>query len=75
MKLSNFLAGLTLLFSVAVAAAEPVKPSVLPDELAEAEAFALGYQAYITGAVYARSQILMEKDIHPKTAINAPLNL
>jgi hypothetical protein len=74
MKLSNFLAGLTLLFSVAVAAAEPVKPSVLPDELAEAEAFALGYQAYITGAVYARSQILMEKDIHPKAAINAPLN-
>jgi hypothetical protein len=74
MKLSIFFAGLTLLFSAAIAAAEPVKPSVLPDELAEAEAFALGYQAYITGAVYARSQILMEKDIHPKAAINAPLN-
>lgn len=46
----------------------------LPDELAEAEAFALGYQAYVTGAVYARSQILMEKDIHPKAVLNAPLN-
>lgn len=46
----------------------------LPDELAEAEAFALGYQAYVTGAVYARSQILMEKDIHPKSALHAPLN-
>ena len=51
-----------------------IKPSVLPDELAEAEAFALGYQAYVTGAVYARSQILMEKDIHPKAPLNAPLN-
>jgi len=51
-----------------------VKPSVLPDELAEAEAFALGYQAYVTGAVYARSQILMEKDTHPKAGLNAPLN-
>ncbi len=51
-----------------------VKPGVLPDELAEAEAFALGYQAYVTGAVYARSQILMEKDIHPGASLNAPLN-
>ncbi|MDD3250333.1 MAG: DUF1214 domain-containing protein [Smithellaceae bacterium] len=65
----------TLLCSASVfAAPPPVKPSVLPDELAEAEAFALGYQAYITGAVYARSQILMEKDIHPKAKNNAPLN-
>lgn len=62
----------------------PTKPSVpsvdlqaqaqLPDELAEAEAFALGYQAYVTGAVYARSQMLMEKDIHPGAPLNAPLN-
>ncbi len=46
----------------------------MPDDLAEAEAFALGYQAYVTGAVYARSQMLMEKDIHPKAPLNAPLN-
>ncbi|MBL0087521.1 MAG: DUF1254 domain-containing protein [Ideonella sp.] len=57
------------LFSVATQA-----QALLPDELAEAEAFALGYQAYVTGAVYARSQILMEKDIHPKAPLNAPLN-
>lgn len=44
------------------------------DQLAEAEAFALGYQAYITGAVYARSQILMEYDINPNAPLNAPLN-
>lgn len=44
------------------------------DEIAEAEAFALGYQAYITGAVYARSQILMEYDINPNAPLNAPLN-
>jgi len=50
------------------------KPFALPDELAEAEAFALGYQSYILGAVYARSQLLMEKDTHPKSALNAPLN-
>lgn len=57
-------------------AAAPLRAQTnsLPDELAEAEAFALGYQAYVTGAVYARSQILMEKDIHPKAALNAPLN-
>lgn len=49
-------------------------PYRLPDEFAEAEAFALGYQAYVVGAVYARSQILMEKDTHPGAALNAPLN-
>jgi hypothetical protein len=57
-----------------VASLSIAAPSTLPDELAEAEAFALGYQAYIVGAVYARSQMLMEKDIHPKAALNAPLN-
>lgn len=60
--------------TLALTAHAQAKPSVLPDELAEAEAFALGYQAYVTGAVYARSQILMEKDVHPKAALNAPLN-
>lgn len=49
-------------------------PATLPDELAEAEAFALGFEAYIVGGVYARSQILMEKDIHPEATLNAPLN-
>ena len=44
------------------------------EQLAEAEAFALGFQAYVLGAVYARSQILMEHDIHPKAPLNAPLN-
>ena len=50
------------------------EPTALPDDLAEAEAFALGYQAYVVGAVYARSQLLMEKDTHPRAALNAPLN-
>jgi hypothetical protein len=57
-----------------VPSADPQAQVLLPDELAEAEAFALGYQAYVTGAVYARSQMLMEKDIHPKAPLNAPLN-
>jgi hypothetical protein len=63
----------SLLLGIA-SAAGAATGSTLPDELAEAEAFALGYQAYITGAVYARSQLLMEKDIHPKAPLNAPLN-
>jgi hypothetical protein len=63
--------GLLLGMTSAVGAAPG---SALPDELAEAEAFALGYQAYVTGAVYARSQLLMEKDIHPQAPLNAPLN-
>ena len=50
------------------------QPYQLSDELAEAEAFALGYQAYVVGAVYARSQILMEKDTNPAAALHAPLN-
>lgn len=61
----------TGLASVSLAA---TAPTGLPDELAEAEAFALGYQAYVVGAVYARSQILMEKDTNPDAALNAPLN-
>ena len=69
-KLAAGLAASTL----AMAAHAQSQPSVLPDELAEAEAFALGYQAYVVGAVYARSQLLMEKDIHPKAPLNAPLN-
>ncbi|MFT5612659.1 MAG: hypothetical protein ACI9LU_003171 [Polaribacter sp.] len=28
----------------------------------------------MVGAVYARSQFLMDKDTHPKAALNAPLN-
>ena len=51
-----------------------VPPFQLPDDQAEAEAFAIGYQAYVVGAVYARSQILMEKDTNPGAALNAPLN-
>ena len=50
------------------------QPYQLPDDLAEADAFALGYQAYVVGAVYARSQILMEKDINPDSPLHAPLN-
>lgn len=49
-------------------------PAAIPDDVAEAEAFAIGFQAYVVGAVYARSQILMERDIHPKASLNAPLN-
>ena len=67
-------AALLAAVTFSLAAAAQVKPSALPDELAEAEAFALGYQAYVVGAVYARSQILMEKDTHPKATLNAPLN-
>jgi len=52
-----------------------ISAQTLPEELAEAEAFALGYQAYVLGAVYARSQILMEKDTHPNASLNAPLNV
>jgi len=48
-KLAAGLAASTL----AMAAHAQSQPSVLPDELAEAEAFALGYQAYVVGAVYA----------------------
>lgn len=59
--------------SVIACAAAP-NALTLPDELAEAEAFALGYQAYVVGAVYARSQILMEKDTNPDAPLNAPLN-
>lgn len=49
-------------------------PYQLPDELAEAEAFSLGFQAYSMGVVYARSQILMEKDTNPGAPLHAPLN-
>lgn len=65
-----------LLFINGVTSASCVVPMPyqLPDEFAEAEAFALGYQAYVVGAVYARSQILMEKDTNPDAPLNAPLN-
>ncbi|MBF7729084.1 DUF1254 domain-containing protein [Pseudomonas sp. N040] len=65
-----------LLFINGVSSASCVVPMPyrLPDEFAEAEAFALGYQAYVVGAVYARSQILMEKDTNPDAPLNAPLN-
>jgi hypothetical protein len=65
-----------LLFINGVTSASCVVPMPyqLPDVLAEAEAFALGFQAYTVGAVYARSQILMEKDTHPDAPLNAPLN-
>ena len=53
------------------AAPAPLSPR---EQLAEAEAFAVGFQAYIVGAVYARSQILMEHDIHPVAPLHAPLN-
>ncbi len=53
----------------------PVPAPLSPRELlAEAEAFAIGFQAYIVGAVYARSQILMEHDIHAGAPLHAPLN-
>jgi hypothetical protein len=65
---------LCLVATASIASFTFAAPSALPDDLAEAEAFALGYQAYVVGAVYARSQILMEKDIHPQAALNAPLN-
>jgi hypothetical protein len=60
--------------TLALGAHAQSEPTTLPDDLAEAEAFALGYQAYVIGAVYARSQLLMEKDTHPDAALNAPLN-
>lgn len=73
-KLVGLSMGLALAALSALTSVSNAAPGALPDELAEAEAFALGYQAYITGAVYARSQILMEKDIHPKADLSAPLN-
>jgi len=65
--------------ALAASAMVPLSPSPAQAQTAaedqqEAEAFALGYQAYITGAVYARSQILMERDINPNAPLNAPLN-
>ena len=61
---------------VVLAAVIPTAPAsaAVSDEVAEAEALAIGYQAFVVGAVYARSQILMEKDIHPNASLNAPLN-
>jgi len=41
-----------------------VNPFALPDEIAEAEAFALGYQAYILGAVYPQADADFCRDIH-----------
>lgn len=52
----------------------PAMAQISTEERQEAEAFALGYQAYITGAVYARSQILMERDLNPNAPLHAPLN-
>ncbi|MDT8991495.1 DUF1214 domain-containing protein [Curvibacter sp. APW13] len=46
----------------------------LPDDLAEADAFSIGYQLYIMGVVYARSQVLMEKDTDRRSPLHAPLN-
>lgn len=70
--LRRWLIGLAIALSV-LGSGTQAQPTA--DELAEAEAFALGYQAYITGAVYARSQILMEYDINPNAPLNAPLNV
>lgn len=69
----GLLACCTITATVAATTIQP-DPYTLPDEIAEAEAFAIGYQAYVIGAVYARSQILMEKDTHPNARLNAPLN-
>ena len=63
-----------MLAGVSAASCVVPNPYQLPDDLAEAEAFALGYQAYVVGAVYARSQILMEKDTNPASELHAPLN-
>tara|TARA_R110002110_G_scaffold205066_1_gene416704 strand:- start:100725 stop:102173 length:1449 start_codon:yes stop_codon:yes gene_type:complete len=73
-KIALFLACCAMA-SVVVAAGSSKDPYKLPDEIAEAEAFAIGYQAYIVGAVYARSQLLMEKDTHPGARLNAPINV
>lgn len=69
----SWMIGLAVVLTALIAAPQ-VLAQQSADELAEAEAFALGYQAYITGAVYARSQILMEYDINPNAPLNAPLN-
>ena len=65
---------LLLIKGVAAASCVVPMPYRLPDDLAEQEAFVLGYQAYVLGAVYARSQILMEKDTNPGAPLHAPLN-
>ena len=72
--LRNKASCLLFINGVSSAACVVPMPYQLPDEFAEAEAFALGYQAYVVGAVYARSQILMEKDTNPDAPLNAPLN-
>lgn len=64
-----------LLSGISSASCKVQLPLPLSDELAEAEAFSLGFQAYSMGAVYARSQILMEKDTNPEAPLNAPLNV
>ncbi|MEI8156001.1 MAG: DUF1214 domain-containing protein [Burkholderiales bacterium] len=63
-----------MLAGVSAASCVVPQPYQLPDDLAEAEAFSLGFQAYTVGVVYARSQILMEKDTNPASELNAPLN-
>lgn len=71
--LRSFSIFLFLLMLTPVSSAQ-LDAQIISEDAQEAEAFALGYQAYVTGAVYARSQILMEKDINPAAPLNAPLN-
>mgnify|MGYP000179013028 CR=1 FL=1 len=70
---ANLVFTLAAMIVTSITLATPALAS-MSDEMDEAEAFAIGYQAFVVGAVYARSQILMEKDIHPEAALNAPLN-
>lgn len=74
MRFARILTFLMLMLAVSLWPAKRVGAQTLPEDLQEAEAFALGYQAYVLGAVYARSQILMENDINPNAPLNAPLN-
>ena len=73
-NLRNKLGCLLLISGVNQASCVVNLPLPLDDDVAEAEALALGYEAYTTGVVYARSQILMEKDTHPDAPLNAPIN-
>lgn len=74
MKVLTWLASGLLLAATMSLTTAPLTAQTTSEDSQEAEAFALGYQAYVTGAVYARSQILMEKDINPAAPLNAPLN-
>ena len=61
---------LCLVLTVWITSGSFAAPSPLPDDLAEAEAFALGYQAVIVGVVYALEAV--DKACHKTVSCRPP---